>query len=96
MRGITNLLPGGYRSGHLVEVLTVGAASAAMYRWQQTGDAIVILEAAGAIVLLTVAAAIARGADRWLNRLFGLDVAPFVRTEDEPDDCDPRSRAGSC
>jgi hypothetical protein len=54
------------------------AISAAMYRLQQTGDPLVIVWAAGAIVLLTVAATVAKALEGRLCRFFGLD------TEDNP------------
>lgn len=55
----------------VVEIVTVGGASAAMYRLQETGDVMVIFYAAIAIVVLTIASAIARAAEDKLDAVFG-------------------------
>ncbi len=74
----------------VAEIVTIAGASAAMYRLQQTGDAMVILEAAGAIVVLTVAGTVARVIDEMLCCAFGLESSGDATTEDEPDDAGQR------
>jgi hypothetical protein len=65
----------GPRGRHIAEAITVAVISAAMYRLQETGDPFVIVWAAGAIILLTVAATIAGALEHGLWRVFGMDAS---------------------
>jgi hypothetical protein len=69
----------------LAEVVALACVSAAMYRLQQTGDPVTIVWAAGAIIILTGAATVARAVERCLSRLFGIEM-PY---DDEADDEEP-------
>lgn len=59
---------------HIAEAITVAVIAAAMYRLQETGDPLVIVWAAVAIILLTVAATIAGALEHVLRRVFGMDA----------------------
>lgn len=74
----TSLARGPWRT---TEYLTIAATSVAMYRLQQTGDAWVIAQGAGAIVALTLAKALADGIELLFSRLLGLK-APTTAAED--------------
>jgi hypothetical protein len=78
--------PGSPRGRRIAEAVTIAAISAAMYRLQQTGDPLVIVWAAGAIILLTVAATIARALEGGLSRLFGMSQPDEEPDEGQPDD----------
>jgi uncharacterized membrane protein YedE/YeeE len=66
----------------LAEVVALACISAAMYRLQQTGDPLMIVWGAGAIIVLTVAATIARAVERRLSRVFGI----WLPDDDDADD----------
>lgn len=90
-------------ASHTTDYLTIAATSVAMYRLQQTGDPLVIAEAAGAIITLTVAKTLARGFELVLARLFGLPLPrsgvgpPADATPaGAPDDADQRQLRQGC
>jgi hypothetical protein len=62
-------------SPRVAGTVTIAAITAAMYRLQETGDPLVILWAAGAIILFTCAGVLAQAVERFLSRVFGTDEA---------------------
>ncbi len=74
-RDFSRLCPPGELGSRTIDYMTIAATSVAMYRLQQTGDPLVVVEAAGAIVMLTVARTVAQGLELVLSRLFGLQLA---------------------
>jgi hypothetical protein len=87
-----------------IDYMTIAATSVAMYRLQQTGDPLVIVEAAGAIVTLTIAKTLAQGFELVLSRLFGLQLTksqvarpdPASIPAGAPGDVDRRQPAEGC
>jgi hypothetical protein len=59
----------------VAEVVALACVSAGMYRLQHVGDPLMIVWAAGAIIVLTGAVTVARAVERGLSRVFGLPVA---------------------
>jgi hypothetical protein len=75
----------------LAEVVTLACVSAAMYRLQHSGDPLTIVWAAGAIILLTAAATIARALERYLSGVLGMAVP-----DDDPGGEASGPRDGCC
>jgi hypothetical protein len=57
-----------------------------MYRLQHVGDPLMIVWAAGAIIVLTGAVTVARAVERGLSRVFGLAVPDDGGADDERGD----------
>ena len=70
-------------SPRVAAAVTIAAMSAAMYRLQETGDPLVILWAAAAIILFTCAGVIAQALEGFLSSVFGIDE------QRDPDDDAP-------